>query len=908
MATRLLHRSWASGEMSPEMFGHVDDRQFHSAARRLRNFIVMPQGPAKRRPGFQHVAEAGDSTKRVRLFKFAFSAEQNIAVEAGEGYFRFHADGEPLTYTTPDAYIAPSVISAVGTGGFTNGVDLANDIIDFTAAHNLTTGDPIYFYQSGGAVPTGLTEGVRYYAVVTTSTRIKVATTEANAMAGTPVVDLTGAGSGTRTCAFVYDPMDLALYLSVGHYCHTSTLGVAPAPVPSDTAYWYAMPTSPNIYEIPHSYTEDELFDISYDQSFDVLSLAHQAHPLAELRRYGTTRWQLTDVSFSPISGTPSDFACDRTYGRGNDIKSVVTGPTFSDLTTEFTHQLALGDTVSVLQGSTYAGVDYIPLGNYVVDFVSGSTVRLRTIINGDAVLGAGAYTQDSLALRLSSASSDLTNEYKVTSVDQHGHESDPTDALSVDNNLFADGAKNVLRWTAVTNARRYKVYKLQSGLFGYIGQVDDDTKDGSNLLHFTDDNIAPDLGLAPPLRDTSLSGTDYPGCVGHFQQRRVMAGTPLAPQDCWMTASGTESDMSFSLPTVDSDRIQFRISSLELSEIRHIIPLSHLVLMTNSCEYRVTPLNTDAVTPSSIAVRPQSYVGASRVKPLVCNGTVVFCAARGGHVRELGANQNNDNFATGDLSLRAAHLFDGKTIVDAAYAKAPVPIAWHVSSDGLLLGFTYVPEEGIGGWHWHDTDGLFESVVALTEGDEDRLYAVVKRGSTRYIQRMAPILFGSNLADGCFVDSSVTYDGVATTTITGLDHLDGEDVSILADGAVLTGTVASGSVTLATAASTVHVGLPYTSELHTMPLVMQVDGFGQGRTKNINKAWVRVSSSSTFQLGPADDDLVDAFTADTDLHDEEVQVTVNPSWGQDTMLRIVQSDPTPLTVVGLTLEVAAGG
>jgi hypothetical protein len=113
----------------------------------------------------------------------------------------------------------------------------------------------------------------------------------------------------------------------------------------------------------------------------------------------------------------------------------------------------------------------------------------------------------------------------------------------------------------------------------------------------------------------------------------------------------------------------------------------------------------------------------------VIVNNNILFAAARGGHLRELGFNQDAGGYITGDLCLRAPHLFDDFTILDMAYAKAPLPIVWCVSSSGQLLGNTYVPEQQVGAWHRHDTeDGVFESICTVPENGADVLYAVVRR------------------------------------------------------------------------------------------------------------------------------------------------------------------------------------
>ena len=73
--------------------------------------------------------------------------------------------------------------------------------------------------------------------------------------------------------------------------------------------------------------------------------------------------------------------------------------------------------------------------------------------------------------------------------------------------------------------------------------------------------------------------------------------------------------------------------------------------------------------------MKPQSYVGSNAVQPVVASNNILFAAARGGHLREMGFAREAGGFVTGDLSLRATHLFDNFDIVDLAYAKAPQPV-----------------------------------------------------------------------------------------------------------------------------------------------------------------------------------------------------------------------------------------
>ena len=719
----------------------------------------------------------------------------------------------------------------------------------------------------------------------------------------------------------------IAKHNGVNYYAKTNHSGSTP---PNSTN-WYALPTDMT-YEVPSVYQEDELFDIKFVQSSDVMTLVHPNHPPAELRRYGATNWQFINIDFT----------------------ASITAPTGLSVTA------------------------YMP-----------SSASNNSDTNED-------------------------HTYVVTAIAADGvRESAASGTQTVSNNIFVTGAKNTVTWNKVTSASRYRVYKEQGGLFGFIGEKDHDSSGNPNTYSIVDNNIAPDFAVTPPRYETIFSGTNnFPNAVSYFEQRRVFAGTNNEPQTIFMTRSGTESDMSFKLPIRDDDRIKFKVAAREANRIKHIVPLTQLLFMTEAAEWRVTSVNSDAITPTSIAVKPQSYVGANDTQPVVVNNSMVYIASRGGHARELGYNWQSNGFITGDLSIRAAHLFDGFDITDMTLAKAPTPIVWMISTSGKLVGLTYVPEQQVGAWHQHDTDGTFESVTTVAEGSVDAAYCVVKRtinGNTkRYVERMGTRDYASQ-RDSFFVDCGRSYNGtntnnlrtvtitssgnyskgssvtlefpsnipvfkfgnnglstdlddaiiivdgtetyrcditaiadnhtatvkldrdlpsnlqntaittyeIAEKTITGLDHIIGKTAHILADGAVHPTQVVSnnGTVVLNRAASVVHIGLPYVSDLQTLPLALQTEAVGQGRVKNLNHAWLRVFESSGIFAGPTSEKLTEAkqrttepFGSPPNLKTQDIKIMLTPTWQEYGQIFIRQTDPLPLTVVGITLEVSVGG
>lgn len=512
--------------------------------------------------------------------------------------------------------------------------------------------------------------------------------------------------------------------------------------------------------------------------------------------------------------------------------------------------------------------------------------------------------------------------------------------------------------------------------------------------------------GIGTGTHTIHMDLTGYPAAVTEFDGRMTFAGTIATPDRLWATRVAARHDLSFHIPVQADDRLRLTPASNQAVSIRHLVPLKRLVVLSDSTEFQIVPVNSEVLTPDTIEARSTSYEGSSTVRPAVIAGNLLFVASRSGHLLEIGESPNGELSRPGDLCLRSDHLFDGEVPLDQSAAKAPHPIDWLCSSSGLLLGLTYVPQEQIGAWHSHDTaaSGLFESVSVTAEGGEDVLYAIVKRtinGSTvRTVERMAEQRY-DDLEDAYFVDAGGTFDGtntdgVTTMTVSGgttwaygetvtvtastvqfvlgsedvgdhiavrasqtgayyririsavstnkivtgtllqalptalrnvavttwafardtisLPWLEGQTVQVFADALVQDEkTVTSGVITLATPAIVAQVGLAFPSPLKTLPVGLQVvDAWGQGREKNVNKAWLRVVDSGAFRIGPTDaeEDLVPANTDATPgtVATAEVDTTLMPDWQPGAEIVVLQDQPLPLTILGVVLEISLGG
>ena len=532
----------------------------------------------------------------------------------------------------------------------------------------------------------------------------------------------------------------------------------------------------------------------------------------------------------------------------------------------------------------------------------------------GAAVFGpsiAAPTAQTATALPTSGA---ITYDYVITSISATLEESLPTPGATCVNDLSVAGNLNTITWTNAASAVRYNIYKKRNGLYGYIGQSSDGT------VGFVDDNITADLLSSPPQDRLPFVGAgNYPRAVSYFEQRRLFASTVNAPESVWMTRSGTEGNLSYSIPSQADDAIVFALSSRQLNTILNMIPLSDLILLTNSGEWKVTSQNTDAITPTSIWVRPQGYTGCNTLPAIVASSSVIFANAQGSHFSDMQYTIDQQLYKSRDMSVLVPHLFDGHTFVDWCFARAPYPIVWAVRDDGILVAFTYLPDQEVLAYHTHSSvNGLVESVVAIPEGNEDKVYAIINRtigGVTkRYIERLGSRVTAA-IEDAFFVDSGLTYDGAATTSVTGLDHLEGQTVAILADGNVIAQqTVTAGAVTLPNAAAKAHIGLPITASLTTLPLMPAIQGLGQGVDKSILRSFLRVDNTRGVWAGPDLAHLTEhrdrsggTYGDPTAMITAEIEIAFDSTWSREASVAVQVTDPVPASILSIASEVSLG-
>lgn len=674
----------------------------------------------------------------------------------------------------------------------------------------------------------------------------------------------------------------------------------------------------PAIYELATPYAAADLPRLAFTQSADVMTIVHHNHDPMDLSRLAEDNWSLDAVDFTPPL-TPPTIVGSLVVGISNITQA---NPAVVTIDTAYSYPYGFftGNTVTL---TGISGMTELNNRNFTITYISPTQFSLddEDSTGHTAYTSGGTATKAQYATTIGSGGGSYTKTYSyvVTAVDEDGNESLPSSEVTVTARSLSVTFGVRLQWNAVPGAAYYRVYKdpsVNTSIHGWIGD--------SNETTFDDYNKAPVTTDAPPENRTPFAGANNkPAAVNYYQQRRVFANTINEPQAVFATQTGKFNSLRTSTPARDDDAITMTIVGKQVNEIRHITAISNLVLLTAGSENIVTEGQDEVWTPATAGSKPQSFNGASWVTPVVVNDTLIYLQEKGSKLRDLNYEFTNDKYRGNDLSIMAEHLFDGYQITEMAYAAEPDSIIWCVRDDGRMLGLTYQREHQVWAWHQHVTDGAIESIAVISENGRDALYMLVNRtidGNTvRYIERMEP-RESTNPEDAFYVDCGLSYDGAATDTITGLDHLEGETISVLADGnEVKNLVVTSGSITLPQAASKVHAGLGYTSaiELLDIDTPSLMESF-KSLYVSVSSVVIEFLKSRGGWVGPKLDDgttgtmreIKPRFDSDSystmTLKTYKAEISIEPEWGRGGGIRIEQRSPLPFAITSVTPNVDA--
>lgn len=404
---------------------------------------------------------------------------------------------------------------------------------------------------------------------------------------------------------------------------------------------------------------------------------------------------------------------------------------------------------------------------------------------------------------------------------------------------------------------------------------------------------------------------SNWPGSVSLYQQRLWFAGSILDPQSIWGSAIADFSN--FTLGAEDDNSVEFIAASNTFDEIIHLESARSLLPLSFGVEFALTSGGSGAITASSRNLTAQTYHGTSDVKPIRIGQEVIFVQRGGLKVRSINYSLVEDRNTAPDMTILAEHI-TGTGLVDSTFAQDPDYISWFVREDGIIASFTLERDYDVTAWATHITDGAFLGLATIPNVTIDQSYIVVQRSLLGSPETTHQYIEYFDYIEGANTDSAlfgeVTGSPIpATDTWAGLDHLEGKEVAVVADGALHANvTVTNGTIVLQRNVSSVEVGLPFTATLELLhpDIPSLATGTSQGRSLNISEFYVRVQNTIGLQINGVEQsnrklgDLLD--TPVNPLSGDFVHYDFR--WDKNNNILIEQPAAAPLFVIGAILEV----
>lgn len=375
---------------------------------------------------------------------------------------------------------------------------------------------------------------------------------------------------------------------------------------------------------------------------------------------------------------------------------------------------------------------------------------------------------------------------------------------------------------------------------------------------------------------------TGFPSCGTFHEDRLFLAGAATYPQRVDGSKSGVYTNFSPSATdgtVADNNAVAFVLNSDDVNAIKWLVSNEKgLLVGTTRGEWQIRPSSlTEALTPTNISAKPSTRHGSASIAPISAGKAVLFVQRASRKVRELAYVFEVDGFRAPDMTLLAEHI-TRPSIDELAYQEQPQAIVWASRGDGVLLGLTYEREQNVVAWHRHELGGFSNSanttipvvesvaVVPSPDATRDELYCVVQRyingGTKRYVEYMTKIWEAEDEQEDAFhLDCGWTVvNSPVTDIVTGLWHLEGEEVTPYVDGMRLPAvTVTNGKVTVSRTGTIITLGYTYNSDGQTMPIEGGAqDGSAQGKKKRIHALGLWLVDTLGLKIGPDATDLTE--------------------------------------------------
>jgi len=678
---------------------------------------------------------------------------------------------------------------------------------------------------------------------------------------------------------------------------------------------------STTVYEIATPYLTADLFELKFEQSADVLYVVHPDYETRKLSRLANAIWSLeayateTGPFRDQNTDTNAKIAASATTGSvtltATGCAPFVSGTTAGHLpsgsaTTSKSQTGALFRLVHPLTNLEHTTeLD----DNYTNDPTENvSWLDCATLYKGDTwyLTTLGTWTgvlelQRNYTVGAAHNASGWEKVFAFASTDDRNVDTSGTETL-------ADASYRAILTQSGDAAEQCKVY-FRSNATDHIGIVEITAVASTTSATAT---VLTTLGSTDATHKWSEgSWSNYrgwPRTVTFFEDRLTFGGNAGQPDTIWASVTADYENMLAGAE--DDDALNFTLSSRQVNVIEWLIGKDKILIGTSGAEWTLGGSADEPLTPSNVKAEQHSTYGSAGLQATLASESVLFFQRGAKKMRELAYNWELDSYVAPDMTILVPEV-TGDGITDTAFQKTPNSILWCIKDNGDIAIFVYERKEQITSWSRLITDDDFESVAVITGDPEDEVWVSVKRtiggADQRYIEYFSDRDFGTDVTDAFYVDSGITDTG-GSTTVSGLDHLEGEDVIVLGDGVVQTEatagdfTVSGGDITVASGLTTVQAGLPYTVQMKTMPLSWVAAGMTiQGRIKRINEVIAQYYDSGDFDIGK---DTTDKKTLSVSgMATDSGRMTFPAGYDRPGYVFIYQQSPEPLTLIALMIE-----
>ena len=938
MALYQLKSSFAGGELSPSMYGRTDIAKYDSGAAVLRNFFVLRYGGAANRPGFKFIAQTYNNKKAV-LIPFMYSTDQNYIVEITAGRCQFYTDGgivvkEDGTPYSIENFFTDKDLEDAAKIKYTQSADVLFIVHPAHAPMTLTRYGSLDWRFEAMDITGGPFDASNFnsaYIVTKTQQWTTPGTYTVHIPAGIDSIEykIAGAGGGGGG----------GNHMSHGPYLYGGNGGSGELLTGKMTV------TSNSDYQVIVGAGGSGGVGVKYSDSQTSGESGGNSSFGNISARGGGGGYRATTPSYSSSEGEwigGSDGANGTSYGAGgaggNGTGWSGTAGSGGNGWVEILYSASIGDNTTVKASDVYGDITLTASDDIFAKSDEGSLFALTHFLETDYKKGTPSSTGGNLQVSVLPKSNVYVESFGFWDGNFSLEKYDPVSLQWVNVRTQSGNRSQNYSLTEENTSESIASYRVTSTEFntdvwsgenekqrGYITiqSIGGDYTGHVLITEYVSPTVVKgtvkkQLASTDETRDFAFAAWNgekgYPSATGFYEDRLVFAGSKGFPQTFWTSKTGDYYNFGTSIPSADDDGITATLNGGQMNGIKAIIAFGEMLLLTAGGEFKVSG-GGKAITGSNVLSQPQEYRGVSDVNPVTIGSRIIYVQHQGNIIRDLAYSYDVDKYTGDDLNLLASHLFEGHKIISMTYQQIPNSIVWCVRGDGLLLGLTYIKEQDIYAWHQHTTaGGKFVSVCNIGGATEDKLYAVIERGGQYYVEIMESRDKSTNVEDQFFVDSGITYEGEPAGEISGLEHLEGYTVAILADGNVLPRqTVENGKVLLGNKYKKVHVGLPIDAEIKTLPIDFTAqDGTYLSRKKRIATVTLLLKDSRGGLFGMKENELDEfkwrsneAYGEPISLQTGKFKVTIKSATYDETQQIIIkQPDPLPMTVLSLIPEI----